>query len=211
MALADKKYTELYESTKKTNIESVHSEGLLSHMIDNPEDDPHLTSVLKEIKDLQEELDALRTEISANKDKTTFPGFGTTNSTALAGDTTTISTAQANAITANTAKTSFPGLGTSSTTALAGDTTTISVSEQRAIALNTAKTTFPGFGTTSGTALEGDTNLVSIGSNTTLSFGDMVTTTVKGTTTYTIVLSVTYTDPAGNVKPVTKSITLTLT
>ena len=87
MALADKKYTELYESTKKTNIESVHSEGLLSHMIDNPEDDPHLTSVLKEIKDLQEELDALRTEISANKDKTTFPGFGTTNTTVLRGNT----------------------------------------------------------------------------------------------------------------------------
>ena len=55
---------------------------------------------------MQEELDYLRTEISSNKDKTTFPGFGTSSTTALAGDTTTISTAQANEITANTAKVS---------------------------------------------------------------------------------------------------------
>lgn len=140
MALADKKYTELYASSKKTNIESVHSEGLLSHMIDNPEDDPHLTSVLKEIKDLQDELDALRTEISNNKDKITFPG-----------------------------------LGTSSTTALAGDT-----------------------------------KLVGIGSNTTLSFGDLTSTTVKGTTTYSIVITATR-DFGGKVGSQTKSITLTLT
>tara|TARA_B100000674_G_C37674798_1_gene838727 strand:- start:75 stop:548 length:474 start_codon:yes stop_codon:yes gene_type:complete len=104
MALTDKKYTELYTSSKKTRIEAVHSENLLSHTADNPEDDPFLSSILKEIKDLQEEVDYLRTEISANKDKT-----GITSS-------------QASAITANTAKTSFPGLGTTSTTALAGDT-----------------------------------------------------------------------------------------
>jgi hypothetical protein len=192
MALADKKYTELYASSKKTNIESVHSEGLLSHMIDNPEDDPHLTSVLKEIKDLQDELDALRTEISANKDKTTFPGFGTTNSTALAGDTTTISISEQRAIALNTAKTTFPGFGTTSGTALEGDTTLLQL------------------GTSSTTALAGDTNLVSIGAKTTLSFGDMVATTVKGTTTYTIVLSAT-TDFGGKTGSVTKSITLTLT
>ena len=40
---------------------------------------------------MQEELDYLRTEISSNKDKTTFPGFGTSNSTALVGDTKLIS------------------------------------------------------------------------------------------------------------------------
>ena len=61
--------------------------------------------------------------INANTAKTSFPGFGTssgkalegntpllqlgtTSTTALAGDTTTISTTQANAITANTAKVS---------------------------------------------------------------------------------------------------------
>ena len=70
---------------------------------------------------MQNEIDYLRTEISANKDKATFPGFGTSNSTALVGDTTTISGAQASAITANTAKTSM-ALGTSGSTALAGDT-----------------------------------------------------------------------------------------
>ena len=43
-------------------------------------------------------------EIDANTAKVTFPGLGTTSSTALAGDTTTISGAQASAITANTAK-----------------------------------------------------------------------------------------------------------
>lgn len=187
MALADKKYTELYESTKKTNIESVHSEGLLSHMIDNPEDDPHLTSVLKEIKDLQEELDALRTEISANKDKTG------------------ITTSQANAITANTAKVSFPGLGTTSSTALAGDTTTISIAQAREITANTAKTSMT-LGTSSTTALAGDTNIVTIGSSTTIAFGDMVTVPAKGKTpaSYNIVMTVTN-------GGVSKSITLTLT
>jgi len=119
--------------------------------------------------------------------------LGSTSSTALAGDTTTITTAQANAITANTAKTSFPGfgttagtalegdtallqLGTTSSTALAGDTTTITTAQANAITANTAKTTFPGFGTTAGTALEGDTSLFSG------AFGDLTgkPTTISG-------------------------------
>ena len=58
---------------------------------------------------MQDELDALRTEISSNKDKTAFPGFGTSGSTCLAGDTTVISSTQASAITANTAKVSLVG------------------------------------------------------------------------------------------------------
>ena len=53
--------------------------------------------------------------ITANTAKTTFPGFGTSSSTALAGDTTTISTSQASAITANTAKVS-QGLATANHT-----------------------------------------------------------------------------------------------
>ena len=40
--------------------------------------------------------------ITANTAKTTFPGLGTSSTTALAGDTTTISTTQANEITAST-------------------------------------------------------------------------------------------------------------
>jgi len=62
--------------------------------------------------------------------------LGTTSSTALAGDTTTITGSQASAITANTAKTVL-ALGTSSSTALAGDTTTITSSQANAITVNT--------------------------------------------------------------------------
>ena len=78
------------------------------------------------------------------------------------------------------------------------------------ISNNKDKVTFPGLGTSSTTALAGDTKLVSIGPKTTLSFADMVATTVKGKTTYTIALSVT-TDFGGKTGSVTKSITLTLT
>ena len=59
-------------------------------------------------------------------------------------------------------------------------------------------------GTTASTALAGDTNIVTIGSNTTIAFGDMITTTVKGRSTYTIVMTVTN-------GGVSKTITHTLT
>ena len=102
---------------------------------------------------MQDEITYLRTEISANKDKTTFPGLGTSSSTALAGNTTTISNSQASAITANTAKVSLAG-----------------------------------------------------GSATTLSFGELITTTHgKGNpVTYSIVMTATKSG-------VTKTVTLTLT
>jgi hypothetical protein len=48
--------------------------------------------------------------------------LGVTSTTALAGNTTTISTAQANEIAANSLKTSFPGFGTIAGTALEGNT-----------------------------------------------------------------------------------------
>ena len=72
---------------------------------------------------------------------TGFLQIGSTSTTALAGDTTTITTAQANEITANTAKVGI-------TTTQASDITT-----------NNGKVTFPGFGTTAGRALEGDTEI----------------------------------------------------
>ena len=81
---------------------------------------PVESAIIYQIQKMQEELDYLRTEISANKDKT-----GMT-------------------------------LGTSSNTALAGDT-----------------------------------NIVTIGSNTTIAFGDMQSKTVKGRTTYQIIMTVT--------------------
>ena len=96
--------------------------------------------------------------VSANTSKQTFPGFGTTSTTALKGDTvipppapvdsvngqtgavtlTTITPAQTNEIAANTLKTSMV-LGTASNEALAGDTALLQI------------------GTTSTTALAGDT------------------------------------------------------
>ena len=117
--------------------------------------DPALAPIIYQLQQMQDEIDYLRTEISANKDKTG------------------ITTSQANAITANTAKTSMT-LGTSGSTALAGDT-----------------------------------NIVTIGSNTTIAFGDMITTTTtdkKGNTvtSYSIVMTVTN-------GGVSKTITHTLT
>ena len=72
------------------------------------------------------------------------------------------------------------------------------------ISANKDKTTFPGFGTSSSTALAGDTNIVTIGSNTTIAFGDMQSKTVKGQTTYQIIMTVTN-------GGVSKTITHTLT
>lgn len=50
---------------------------------------------------------------------------------------------------------------------------------------------------------------IATGANTVVSFGDMVSTTVKGKTTYSIVMTVVYTDPS-NSKVTTKSTTLNL-
>ena len=124
MAITDAEYSEIYNitSSEQTALEAVHAEGHIGYLALHPEDNPFIAGVLKEIKDLQKELDYLRTVISNNNDKATFPGFGTTSSTALAGNTTTISTAQANAITANTAKTSMV-IGTRANQAMAGNTT----------------------------------------------------------------------------------------
>lgn len=116
---------------------------------------------------------AVRTTIGAGTSSLTL---GTTSTTALAGNTTTITTSQANAITANSAKTSFPGFGTTSGTALEGDTTTITSAQASAITANSAKTSFPGFGTTSGTALEGDTELLQLGTTSTTALAGNTTT-----------------------------------
>ena len=132
MALANKKYEKFYETTG-TGKDKIDSDKLSSitaaWAIDKAEgcakyiEDPVLAPLVYQLQQMQDELDALRTEISNNKNKTTFPGFGTSSTTALAGDTTTISTSQASAIIANTAKVSFEG-GTS--TALSfGDLITV--------------------------------------------------------------------------------------
>ena len=124
MALATKKYEKFYETTgtgsdkidtTKLTIAanawaSEKAKGCADYMAD-----AIFAPIIYQMQQMQDELDALRDEISANKDKTTFPGFGTSSTTALAGDTTTISTSQASAITANTAKVS-QGLNTANMT-----------------------------------------------------------------------------------------------
>ena len=89
MALTNKKYNRLHDKTgsDKNDMKIVHDGGHLGDVGDNPSDYPMLTTLVYQIQEMQEELDYLRTEISANKDKTG------------------ISTSQASAITANTAKT----------------------------------------------------------------------------------------------------------
>lgn len=75
-----------------------------------------LGPALYQIQKLTEELDDLRSEISSNKDKTSFPGFGTSGSTALVGNTPLLA------------------LGTSGSTALAGDTNIVTIGSSTTIA-----------------------------------------------------------------------------
>jgi hypothetical protein len=81
--------------------------------------------------------------------------------------------------------------------------TGVSTSQANAITANTAKASMT-LGTSGSTALAGDTNIVTIGSSTTIAFGDMITTSGKKGTTYTIVMTVTN-------GGVSKATTLTLT
>ena len=193
MALASKKYERIFSKTgsdadlvSTSDFDEMKEDFDNNHYLNDVGQKKVLGPVLYQLQQMQDELDALRTEISSNKDKTTFPGFGTSNSTALVGDTTTISTAQASAITANTAKTSMV-IGSKATHAMAGNTALLAL------------------GTSSTTALAGYTNIVTIDSSTTIAFGDMITVPAKGKTpaSYSIVMTDTNSG-------VSKAITLTL-
>ncbi len=112
---------------------------------------------------------------------TGFLQIGTSSTTALAGDTTTITTAQANEITANTAKvgittaqaneitanTAKVGITTAQANEITANTAKVGITTAQAsdITANNAKVTFPGFGTTAGTALEGDTVIPAAANN----------------------------------------------
>ena len=111
MAIEDKKYTAIHDKTggDKDKLKDEFDAGYVTKLATNPEKEPLLAGLAYQIGLLQDEIDYLRAEISANKDKATFPGLGTSSSTALAGDTTVISSNQASAITANTAKVSLVG------------------------------------------------------------------------------------------------------
>ena len=134
MALNDKKYEKFYrtdgsgkdkvETSRLTKIEAIWDADR-ANGCDVYVGHDDFGPIIFQLQQMQDELDALRTEIALNKSKTTFPGIGTSGSTCLAGNTTTISTSQANAITANTAKTG------------------ISTSQASAITANTAKVSFP--------------------------------------------------------------------
>ena len=130
MALTGKKYESLYatsgggadqlSSDELTQIESWFdldkAKGMDYHI-----NHPDFAPLIFQLQQMQDELDYLRTEIAANKDKA---GISTAQANAITANTAKkgITSSQESAITANTAKTSFPGLGRTSTTALAGDT-----------------------------------------------------------------------------------------
>ena len=113
MALTDKKYDKFYKETgsgddkittsNKEYLKTAFEFGA-THGFHDIMDDPRIGPLVYMVQQMQDELDYLRTEISANKDKTG------------------ITTSQANAITANTAKTSMT-IGTGATQAMAGNTT----------------------------------------------------------------------------------------
>tara|TARA_E500000305_G_scaffold45608_1_gene35488 strand:- start:907 stop:1518 length:612 start_codon:yes stop_codon:yes gene_type:complete len=147
MALTDKEYEKFYKETGSGSDKIAAAnkayaktafEYSATHGFSDIIDDYRLGPIIYMMQQMQDELDYLRTEISTNKDKATFPGLGTSNSTALAGDTTTISTAQASAITANTAKVSMV-IGTGKGEAMPGQTNLVTVGTQahQAMAGNT--------------------------------------------------------------------------
>jgi hypothetical protein len=109
MALTNKTYERIFSETgSDADLITADEKALMKKefddntYIDDKDALGRLGPVLYQLQLITEELDYLRTEINTNKDKTTFPGLGTSSTTALAGDTTTISTAQANEITAST-------------------------------------------------------------------------------------------------------------
>ena len=115
--------------------------------------------------------------------------LGTTSLTALAGNTVTISFAQATAITTNT--TSIATLNT------------ITAAMASAVTLNTAKTSFPGFGTTSTTALVGDTALLQIGTTSTTALAGDTALLALGTTSTTALAGDTTTISSGQAAEIT--------
>ena len=206
MALNNKRYEEFYATTgsgdnkaKSGNLTTAEAiwdldraegcEWYLTH--------PEFGPLIFQLQQMQDELDYLRGIITTNKDKVSMT-LGTSGSTALAGDTTTISTAQANAITANTAKASMV-LGTTSKTALAGDTTTISSAQARNI---TASSKLVSKITTASQA--------NVNKSTVITFGEFTTTTSKSGTVYSLPITVVETDTSGK-SPVTTTKTATLT
>jgi len=91
MALTGKKYSAIHSLTgsDKNKMKNVFDEGHVQHLAENEEDDPLLVSLIYQIQEMQDELDYLRTEISANKDKVIPNVTGTTNHAISFGALTT--------------------------------------------------------------------------------------------------------------------------
>ena len=144
MVLTSKLYGTVHTADNKTNLKAIYDEGHIETLSDLALNGTNveLGALVYQLQQMQDELDYLRTEIDANKNKASFPGFGNKNIQALAGNTTTISSSQASAITANTAKTSM-SLGTSGSTALAGDTNIVTIGSSTTIAFGDMVTVPP--------------------------------------------------------------------
>ena len=140
----------------------------------------------------------MKTALDLNTAKTSFPGFGTSEGTALQGNTTTISSAQATAINSNSQKTSFPGFGTSGGTSLEGNTSLLALgtSSSTALAGNTA---LLALGTSSSTALAGDTITISSAQSNAISANSSKVSMTLGTSSSTALAGNTPTITSGNV------------
>ena len=109
MALTGKKYDKFYKETgcgddkittsNKEYIKTAFEFGA-THGFHDIMDDPRIGPLVYMVQQMQDELDYLRTEISANKDKT---GISNSQASAITANTakTGITTQQASAITAN--------------------------------------------------------------------------------------------------------------
>ena len=88
MALSSAAYSAVHDKTSSdlTKLETKFNEGHHLLLTDMADEAPHFAALVYQIQKMQEELDYLRTEISANKDKTSMT-LGTSSNTALAGDT----------------------------------------------------------------------------------------------------------------------------
>ena len=87
-----------------TKLDDDKGSNKYDEVIDASSDDNSMIFLKKLVEKIDESIDLANTHITdmaANNAKVTFPGFGTTNKTALVGNTTTITGTQANTITAN--------------------------------------------------------------------------------------------------------------
>ena len=113
------------DNTTLTNIESAwnteKADGCRKYV-----DDPIFAPIIFQLQKMQDEIDYLRTEVDANKNKASFPGLGTSSTTALAGDTALLA------------------IGTSGSTALAGDTNIVTIGSSTTISFGDMITTVTG-------------------------------------------------------------------